>query len=108
VNIAFVEGSDLRADRGLPSIAEPALPRGLPALFSGDRSASPACIVSDEPGRKTEGVNFGSQDYLSLARRPKIRLAAYDAIERCCVHSAGSSAFNRQHHVFDRARTENI
>ena len=52
-----------------------------------------ACIVSDELGRKTQGVNFGSQDYLSLSRHPSIRLAAHDTIERFGVHSAGSPAF---------------
>src|SRR6516165_8764333 len=67
------------------------------------------CQVSDELGRPTEGVNFGSQDYLSLARHPSIRLAAHDAIERYGVHSAGSPAFigNTTHSVaLERAISE--
>ena len=52
-----------------------------------------ACAVADDLGRKTEGVNFGSQDYLSLSNHPEIRQAAHDAIERYGVHSAGSPAF---------------
>jgi 7-keto-8-aminopelargonate synthetase-like enzyme len=51
------------------------------------------CTVSDELGRHTKGVNFGSQDYLSLARHPAILDAARDAIDRYGVHSAGSPAF---------------
>jgi len=52
-----------------------------------------ACTVSDESGRETTGVNFGSQDYLSLARHPDINHAAREAIDRYGVHSAGSPAF---------------
>ncbi|MDE2577687.1 MAG: aminotransferase class I/II-fold pyridoxal phosphate-dependent enzyme [Hyphomicrobiales bacterium] len=57
--------------------------------------------VSDELGRKTDGVNFGSQDYLSLSNHPAIREAAHEAIERYGVHSAGSPAFigNTTHSV---------
>ena len=60
------------------------------ATDAGPRSA---CAVSDELGRKTDGVNFGSQDYLSLSNHPAIRIAAHEAIERYGVHSAGSPAF---------------
>jgi glycine C-acetyltransferase len=38
------------------------------------------------------GVNFASQDYLSLASHPVVREAAVDAVERWGVHSAGSLA----------------
>ena len=58
-----------------------------------DAGPRAAATVSDEMGRKTEGVNFGSQDYLSLSRHPSIVAAAREAIERCGVHSAGSPAF---------------
>ena len=43
-------------------------------------------------GTEVSGLNFASQDYLSLASSPKIREAAHDAIERHGVHSAGSAA----------------
>jgi 7-keto-8-aminopelargonate synthetase-like enzyme len=52
-----------------------------------------ACTVSDDLGRKTSGVNFGSQDYLSLARHPSILASAHEAIDQYGVHSAGSPAF---------------
>jgi glycine C-acetyltransferase len=43
-------------------------------------------------GTRLIGVNFASQDYLSLASCPEIRAAAMSAIERYGVHSAGSAA----------------
>ena len=58
-----------------------------------DAGARPAGAVRDDLGRKTEGVNFGSQDYLSLSAHPAIRQVAHEAIERYGVHSAGSPAF---------------
>jgi 7-keto-8-aminopelargonate synthetase-like enzyme len=51
------------------------------------------CSVSDDLGRTTNGVNLGSQDYLSLAGHPEIHQAAHEAIDRYGVHSAGSPAF---------------
>lgn len=38
------------------------------------------------------GINFSSQDYLSLASHPKVIAAAIDAIDKFGVHSAGSTA----------------
>ena len=64
-----------------------------PYSRSTDAGARPACEARDDLGRKTQGVNFGSQDYLSLSSHPAIRQAAHDAIERYGVHSAGSPAF---------------
>lgn len=58
-----------------------------------DAGPKSACAVADDIGRKTDGVNFGSQDYLSLSNHPAIRAAAHEAIERYGVHSAGSPAF---------------
>src|SRR5208337_2665478 len=58
-----------------------------------DAGPRTALAASDDLGRKTQGVNFGSQDYLSLSSHPAIRQAAHDAIERYGVHSAGSPAF---------------
>ncbi|SOJ56629.1 2-amino-3-ketobutyrate coenzyme A ligase [Mycobacterium simulans] len=39
-----------------------------------------------------DGVNFASQDYLSLSGHPEIKAAAREAIEDYGVHSAGSPA----------------
>lgn len=58
---------------------------------AGPKSAD--CAIADDAGRKYQGVNFGSQDYLSLSNHPAIRQAAHAAIERYGVHSAGSAAF---------------
>lgn len=38
------------------------------------------------------GINFASQDYLSLSSHPAIKAAATDAIRQYGVHSAGSAA----------------
>ncbi len=64
-----------------------------PYSRSTDAGPKSACAVADDMGRKTDGVNFGSQDYLSLSNHPAIREAAHAAIERYGVHSAGSPAF---------------
>ena len=53
----------------------------------------PICTVADDYGRRLRGINFGSQDYLSLASHPDVADAARAAIERYGVHSAGSAAF---------------
>lgn len=47
----------------------------------------------DRLGRPiAEGINFGSQDYLSLASHPQVMAAAHAAIDTYGVHSAGSPA----------------
>ena len=43
-------------------------------------------------GREVSGINFASQDYLSLSSTSSVRDAARDAVERHGVHSAGSAA----------------
>ena len=43
-------------------------------------------------GRVHAGINFSSQEYLSLASHPRVQQAAIDAIKRLGVHSAGSTA----------------
>lgn len=43
-------------------------------------------------GRGYDGVNFASQDYLSLASHASVLRAAHQAAERFGVHSAGSAA----------------
>lgn len=43
-------------------------------------------------GRIGDGVNFASQDYLSLSTHPDVARAAGDAVARYGLHSAGSAA----------------
>jgi 7-keto-8-aminopelargonate synthetase-like enzyme len=52
----------------------------------------PECTIVDDSGVPATGVNFASQDYLSLASHPSVKAAAVAAIERYGVHSAGSPA----------------
>jgi glycine C-acetyltransferase len=49
-------------------------------------------IAFDRAGRRFEGPNFASQDYLSLAGHPATKAAAIKAVNECGVHSAGSAA----------------
>lgn len=62
--------------------------------FSRSTETGPAtfCTVRDDTGRAARGVNFASQDYLSLSSHPEIKAAAHAAVEAMGVHSAGSSA----------------
>jgi len=57
--------------------------------------------ASDDRGIGMQGVNFASQDYLSMSSNPVIKQTALDAIERYGVHSAGSPALvgNTTHSV---------
>jgi len=59
------------------------------------------CSAQDDGGNKMRGVNFASQDYLSLSSHPLIKSTAIETIERCGVHSAGSAALvgNTSHSV---------
>ena len=50
------------------------------------------CHAKSDSGVEIAGVNFASQDYLSLSSHPKIKAAAIEAIEEYGVHSAGSAA----------------
>ena len=58
-------------------------------------------VAADDRGIGMTGVNFASQDYLSLSSHPEIRLTALEALERYGVHSAGSPALvgNTTHSV---------
>lgn len=62
--------------------------------FSRSTSYGPKTVVegADDQGLPTQGVNFASQDYLSLSSHPAIRDAALEALARYGVHSAGSPA----------------
>lgn len=50
------------------------------------------CSAQDDRGNKMRGINFASQDYLSLSSHAGIKATAMDVIARCGVHSAGSPA----------------
>jgi 7-keto-8-aminopelargonate synthetase-like enzyme len=50
------------------------------------------CWAQDDRGNKMRGVNFASQDYLSLSSHSAIKTIAKETIDRCGVHSAGSPA----------------
>jgi glycine C-acetyltransferase len=50
------------------------------------------CTALTDSGKAFTGVNFASQDYLSLASHPEVKRAAMRAIEEYGVHSAGSAA----------------
>ena len=71
--------------------------------FSRATDFGPRTIVSaaDDRGIAMQGVNFASQDYLSLSSNAEIKQTALDAIERYGVHSAGSPALvgNTTHSV---------
>jgi 7-keto-8-aminopelargonate synthetase-like enzyme len=50
------------------------------------------CDAMSDAGQEFSGINFASQDYLSLSSHPAIKAAAIDAINQYGVHSAGSAA----------------
>ena len=50
------------------------------------------CKAKTDSGQDLSGVNFASQDYLSLSSHPAVKAAAMEAIEEYGVHSAGSAA----------------
>jgi 7-keto-8-aminopelargonate synthetase-like enzyme len=50
------------------------------------------CTALTDNGTELAGVNFASQDYLSLASHPEVKAAAVEAIAQYGVHSAGSAA----------------
>lgn len=62
--------------------------------FARATEAGPAasCTIRDDEGTLFQGVNFASQDYLSLSSHPEVRRAAKAAIDEMGVHSAGSPA----------------
>ena len=50
------------------------------------------CKGVDDKGASFQGINFASQDYLSLSSHSSIKKAAIETIEEYGVHSAGSPA----------------
>jgi glycine C-acetyltransferase len=78
---AFFSWQDLRRRHGL-----------WPYARSTDSGPSVVCAMRDDGGARSFGINFGSQDYLSLSSHPEIKAAAKEAIDRYGLHSAGSPA----------------
>jgi 7-keto-8-aminopelargonate synthetase-like enzyme len=78
----FYRWQDLRRQHGM-----------WPYSKSTDEAPKPTTSARDDAGRAFRGVNFASQDYLSLASHPAIKDAAKRAIDEYGVHSAGSGAF---------------
>ncbi|MCR5878610.1 aminotransferase class I/II-fold pyridoxal phosphate-dependent enzyme [Phenylobacterium sp. J367] len=72
-----------------------------PFSRSTEESPSTVCAARDDAGGKIQGVNFASQDYLSMSTNPVIKKVAQDVIEEFGVHSAGSAALlgNTHHSV---------
>ena len=62
--------------------------------FSRSTESGPgtSCAVRDDSGNLAYGVNFASQDYLSLSAHPEVKRAAHEALDAMGVHSAGSPA----------------
>ncbi|HZB94234.1 MAG TPA: aminotransferase class I/II-fold pyridoxal phosphate-dependent enzyme [Stellaceae bacterium] len=58
-----------------------------------DEAPKSVCAAREDTGERIGGINFGSQDYLSLASHPAIKEAAKAAVDEYGVHSAGSAAF---------------
>jgi glycine C-acetyltransferase/8-amino-7-oxononanoate synthase len=52
---------------------------------------SPTAEIVDNCGRTISGINFASQDYLSLGRSPEVIEAAIAAVREFGPHSAGSA-----------------
>jgi glycine C-acetyltransferase len=63
-----------------------------PFCRSTDSAPTATCGARDDRGEKMRGVNFASQDYLSLSSHPVIKDTAKQVIEQYGVHSAGSPA----------------
>ncbi|HJU31637.1 MAG TPA: pyridoxal phosphate-dependent aminotransferase family protein [Hyphomicrobiaceae bacterium] len=77
----FFDWQDLRRHYGL-----------WPYAKSTSTAPKTFCTAMTDSGAAVSGVNFASQDYLSLASHPRVKQAAVRAIEEYGVHSAGSAA----------------
>jgi 7-keto-8-aminopelargonate synthetase-like enzyme len=78
---AFFQWQDLRRQNGL-----------WPFSRATEDGPQTVCSAQDDRGNRMRGVNFASQDYLSLSSHPAIKATAIETIQRCGVHSAGSPA----------------
>jgi glycine C-acetyltransferase len=77
----FFKWQDLRRQNGL-----------WPFSRATEDGPNTVCLAQDDSGNTMRGVNFASQDYLSLSSHSGIKENAKQTIERCGVHSAGSPA----------------
>jgi glycine C-acetyltransferase len=77
----FYHWQDLRRRHGL-----------WPYSKSTEEAPLAVCAAKDDSGSSFRGLNFASQDYLSLSSDPEIKEVAKAVIEEYGVHSAGSSA----------------
>lgn len=76
---AFFQWQEARRQNGL-----------WPYSRSLDASPRPACGVHSETGTAATGLNFLSQDYLSLSTHPQVVEAAHRTLRDHGLHSAGS------------------
>jgi 7-keto-8-aminopelargonate synthetase-like enzyme len=77
----FFEWQDLRRQHDL-----------WPYARSTSTAPQARCEAKSDSGDNFSGINFASQDYLSLSSHPAIKQAAIEAIGEYGVHSAGSAA----------------
>ncbi len=77
----FFEWQDARRSVGL-----------WPYSKSTDTAPTTTCSAKGDDGEEVVGINFASQDYLSLSSHPAVKEAANKAIKDFGVHSAGSAA----------------
>lgn len=63
-----------------------------PYQKSADGRISPLVSGKLRDGTAFRGVNFASQDYLSLASHPRLTQEVFEAVEQYGLHSAGSAA----------------
>ncbi len=77
----FYEWQNLRREHGL-----------WPYARSTSTAPMARCEARTDSGDAFAGINFASQDYLSLSSHPAVKQAAIDAIAEYGVHSAGSAA----------------
>ncbi len=63
-----------------------------PYAKSTETAPKTTCSAKTDSGIEFSGVNFASQDYLSLSSHPKVKDAAIRAVQEYGVHSAGSAA----------------
>src|SRR5579864_7069351 len=77
----FFKWQDLRRQNGL-----------WPFSRATEEGPATVCWAQDDSGNRMRGVNFASQDYLSLSSHCGIKEIAKQTIDRCGVHSAGSPA----------------
>ena len=77
----FYQWQELRRETGLWPLGR--------STESGPRSK---CVARTDEGVRFEGINFASQDYLSLSAHPAVSETAIETIKEFGVHSAGSPA----------------